>query len=102
MKNALVIRYGDPETCDAIVTGLASRSEELRLVKAECARLRAERDVHAYGAAKRHQAACEELAIKYQPEEHGALYWAVVGLWALLWTGLYAVYDMVEAIDWNA
>lgn len=102
MKNALVIRtYGDPETCTAIAAGMIG-NRELQMVKAECAKLRAQNDIRAYGSANRFQAACDELAIKYQPIEHGALYWAVMRLWALLWAGLYAAYDLLEGIDWNA
>lgn len=101
MKNALVIRtYGDPETCRAIVNGISCPTE-LQIVKAECARLKAQRDIHAVGAAKRHQAACEELAIKYYPEEHGRLYWGVMALWAMLWAGVYAIIDLLDGIDWN-
>lgn len=71
MKNALVIRtYGDPETCTAIAAGMIGNSE-LQMVKAECAKLRAQNDIRAYGSANRFQAACDELAIKSSPLSTG-------------------------------
>lgn len=104
MMQALVIKtYGDPEMCGAIVDGMtrnvvALDDGELAAVKAECDRLRAKEDIRAYGDGIRFETACKALAVKYQPEPHGRLYWAVMRVWAAVWLGLYTVYDMLGVI----
>lgn len=108
MARAMIIRtIGDPELCGAIADGMTRTvipldDGELALVRAECARLRARNDIRAYGDSVRLDTACKALAIKYQPEAHGWLYWAVVTAWALLWLGLGELYDRLEVLTREA
>jgi len=107
-NRALVIRtvtVGDPKMCDAIVDGIDTRviplaTEELETVKAECERLRAENEsLKALPAARLPDPAIEDMAIKYAPKQHGAVYLMILLTWAMLWMCIYSIYDYLAA--WN-
>ena len=95
MTRAVVIRtVGDPEIAGAIVDGMSRQviplnDSELSAVKAECARLRQQRDIRACGDEKRFQAACKALEAKYYTRPHGRLYKAILKVWACMWFSLY-------------
>lgn len=105
MTRAVVIKTaGDPAMAGAIVDGMTQRviplnQDELAMVKAECARLRAKDAVRAYGDAVRYKAACSELEARYYTPQHGRVYEAVTGAWALLWAIIFGAYDYLSA--WN-
>ena len=107
MKSAIVIKtMGDPETCDAIVSGMTRQiipynSKEMAEIRAEVARLKAKDEIRACGDVQRLENARIDMAEKYMPVYHGALYWAILRGWALVWYGLYCVYDMLDSIDWR-
>ena len=104
MTRAIVIkRYGDPAMSGAIADGMTKVIEmdvaSIAAVRAECERLKALNDIRRYADGIRLDAACNALATKYPPEHHGRLYGAVLGLWGLLWTVIYEVYDYFS--EWN-
>ena len=95
---------GDPMIADAIMDGMTQKvipldDGELRAVKEEVGRLRAQNDIRACGDAVRFETACKALAIKYKVERHGRLYNAILTVWGTLWAVIYEVYDYLSA--WN-
>lgn len=105
MTRAVVIKTaGDPAMAGAIVDGMTQRviplnQDELAIVKAECARLRARDAVRAYGDSVRYKAACSELEARYFTPQHGRLYEAATGAWACFWGIVYSAYDYFS--KWN-
>lgn len=102
MKRALVIRcYGDPDLYGPMAKALqpVATDSELSEIKAEIRRLNAINGVRSYGDSVRLETACKALAVKYPQETHGRLYGAILGVWALLWLGIYGWVDYFTR--WN-
>lgn len=105
MAHALVIKQiGDPEVCSAIVDGMTrtiitTDQTELNEVKQEIARLKAESDLRSYGDSRRFQRAKRELARKYYTPPMNPVKGAILGVWAMLWLGIYNAYGYLSA--WN-
>lgn len=105
MSRALVIRMmGDTEMRNSIADGITTRvipldNGELETVKAECKKLKDENALMTFGNDLRFAAACEELALKYAPKNHGPVYWGFLRIWALIWLGIDNAYRYLSA--WN-
>lgn len=105
MTQALVIRScGDPQMCGAIVEGMTRQvipidQNELMAVKAELARLRAEKDVRAMGDSRRFQRARRELARKYATKPTSRVVGAILGVWGMVWLFIYTTYEYLA--EWN-
>lgn len=105
MNRALVIRtMGDADISGAIVEGMTRRvipinDTELAMVKAEVAKLRAERDVRAYGATRRFERDRQAMAIKYSTRPVKPVTGAFLAVWGLLWLGIANAYSYFAA--WN-
>ena len=98
MNRATVIRaHGNPEIAGAIADGM--RATELRMVRAQYARLEAVNGVRCEADDRRWERTKKRLAKKYTVEKPGRAYEIVVGAWALVWYGIYAVAEKLRA--WN-
>lgn len=114
MQNrAIVIKtMGDPAISGALADGIAAilypvnTSDEIAAIKAECDRLRARNErleakqtVRKLGDDERWEATRAELARTHAIAYHGPIYNAVLIGWAMLWMGIYAIYNRLSA--WN-
>jgi hypothetical protein len=72
---------------------------ELRAVKEELGKLQAREGVRAEAANRRWERQRRRLARKYSTEPVGRVRGAFLGVWGLLWYGIYAAYDYLSA--WN-
>lgn len=88
---------GDPKFGAAIAEGAAT--VELRAVKAEYARLQAVDAIRREGDDRRWERTRRRLARKYSTKPVGRVRGAFLGVWGLLWYGIYAAYDYLSA--WN-
>ena len=104
MGNTLIIKaYGDPEMCNAIVSGMSGatavvKSAELEAIRAEIERLRAENAVHAYGHSERLKRALRNVEASYKAVPMNPVTGALLGLWALLWTAIYSACDWASSM----
>ena len=105
MTQALVIRScGDPKMCGAIIEGMTRQvipidQNELTVVKAELARLRAERYVRALGDSRRFQRARRELARKYATKPRPPVRGAILAVWGTVWLVINTAYNYFS--EWN-
>lgn len=101
MRRAVVIRYGDPDTANAIADGMARALDdgELEIVKAENRRLNALNGVRSYGDSVRLETACKALAVKYSTKPTKPVLAAILGAWALLWCAIFAAFAYLQ--EWN-
>lgn len=112
MTRAVVIKtVGDPKMAGAIADAMSQRvipldDEELAKVKAELARIKAEKrmqdarmGVRKKGEDERWHVTQRQLATYYRDKPHGAMYWLALKGWALMWCGIYAAYEYLSA--WN-
>lgn len=93
----ITIKTADPQMAEAIAEGAAT--VELRTVKEELGKLQAREGVRAEAANTRWKRTQRRLARKYSTEPVGRVRGAFLGVWALLWYGIYAAYDYLSA--WN-
>lgn len=104
MRRAVVVKlYGDADLAAQIAEPMTRvipvDDGQMQMVIAENKRLNALNGVRSYGDSVRWQTVSDALAVKYQVKRHGRLYGAVLGVWGLLWYGIYAAYDYLSA--WN-
>lgn len=109
MNRAIVI-YGDREignaVADGMVRALPLSNGEMEVVLAENKRLNALNGVRSYGNIARYQEAIARLNARYirkgmgmYTPQHGAVYGAILGVWACLWVSLMGWAEYFRA--WN-
>ena len=98
MNRATVIRaHGNPEIAGAIADGM--REAEMKLMRTQYARLEAVNGVRCEADDRRWEKTKKRLAKKYRVEKPGRAYEIVVGAWAMLWYGIYSMFDYLR--KWN-
>lgn len=93
----ITIKTADPQMAEAIAEGAAT--VELRTVKEELGKMKAREGVRAEAENTRWKRTQRRLARKYSTEPVGRVRGAFLGVWGLLWYGIYAAYDYLSA--WN-
>jgi hypothetical protein len=93
----ITIKTADPQMAEAIAEGAAT--VELRTVREELGKMKAREGVRAEGDNRRWERQRRRLAKKYSTEPVGRVRGALLGVWGLLWYGIYAAYDYMSA--WN-
>lgn len=98
MNRAIVIKTsGDPDIAGAIADGI--NAVQLRAVQSEYNKLLARDGVRSEGDRIRWERQRKRLARKYRVEPVGPVKGAILGVWALLWTGIYSAWDRLDT--WN-
>lgn len=93
--NAII--KGDPSWGAAIADGV--NAVQLRAVQAELNKLQAVEGVRAEADKKRWERTRRRLARKYSVKPVGRARGAILGAWALLWTGIFGAFAYLRA--WN-
>ena len=93
--NAII--KGDPAWGAAIADGV--NAVQLRAVQAELNKLQAREGVRTEGDKKRWERTRRRLARKYSVKPVGRARGAVLGAWALLWTGIFGAFAYLQS--WN-
>ena len=93
--NAII--KGDPSWGAAIADGV--NAVQLRAVQAELNKLQAREGVRTEADKKRWERTRRRLARKYTVKPVGRARGAVLGAWALLWTGIFGAFAYLRA--WN-
>lgn len=93
--NAII--KGDPSWGAAIADGV--NAVQLRAVQAELNKLQAVEGVRAEADKKRWERTRRRLARKYSVKPVGRARGAILGLWGLLWTGIFGAFAYLQ--EWN-
>lgn len=93
----ITIKTNNPGMAMGLTEG--ANAVELRAVKAQYARLQAVDAVRREGDERRWQRTRRRLARKYAIKPVGRARGAILGLWGLLWAGIYGIYDYMS--KWN-
>jgi len=91
------IKTCDPRFAMGIAEGV--NAVELRVVKAEYAKLQAKDGVRREGDDRRWERTRRRLARKYSTKPVGRARGAILGGWALFWTVIYNVYEHFSEIN---
>ena len=97
MSRTVEIKTADPRMAAAIAEGASV--VELRAVKAENEKLHAKDGVRAIADEKRWQRTRKRLARKYYTPPMNPVRGAILTAWAMLWLGIFNIYDQLSA--WN-
>ena len=95
MSRTVEIKTADPRMAAAIAEGASV--VELRAVKAENEKLHAKDGVRAIADEKRWQRTRKRLARKYYTPPMNPVRGAILTVWAMLWLGIFNIYDQLSA-----
>ena len=104
MKKCVVVKlYGNmedaPKIAEPFTKVIPVDDGQMQMIIAENKRLNALNGVRSYGDSVRFESVSKALAIKYAVKPVGRVRGAFLGVWGLLWYGIYAAYDYLSA--WN-
>ena len=94
------IKTADPRFAMGIAEG--ANAVELRMVRAEYAKLQAKDGVRREGDDRRWERTRRRLARKYSIKPVGRARGAILGGWALFWTVIYNVFEYFSEINREA